>query len=55
VTGVASGTATINYTVSGCAAASFPVTGAVGGALVDWLDPFDEREDARQRNRARRW
>lgn len=24
---------------------------AVGGALVDWLDPFDERADARRRNR----
>ena len=24
---------------------------AIGGVLVDWLDPFDERADARRRNR----
>jgi hypothetical protein len=23
---------------------------AIGGALADWLDPYDEAEDARRRN-----
>jgi len=34
--------------------AVFCIALAIGGALVDWLDPFSEREDARQRNQARR-
>ena len=33
------------------ALAMFLLAMAVGGALVDWLDPFDERDDARRRNR----
>jgi hypothetical protein len=34
--------------------ACFLIALAVGGALADWLDPFDERDDARSRNQARR-
>ena len=33
------------------ATALFLLALAIGGALVDWLDPFDERADARRRNR----
>jgi len=33
------------------ALALFLLALAVGGVLVDWLDPFDERADARRRNR----
>ena len=33
------------------ALALFLLSLAVGGVLVDWLDPFDERDDARRRNR----
>jgi len=33
------------------ALALFLLALAVGGALVDWLDPYDERADARRRNR----
>ena len=33
------------------AMALFLLAMAVGGALVDWLDPYGERDDARRRNR----
>ena len=33
------------------AMALFLLAMAVGGALVDWLDPYGERADARRRNR----
>ena len=33
------------------AMALFLLALAIGGVLVDWLDPFDERADARNRNR----
>jgi len=32
------------------ALALFLLALAVGGVLVDWLDPYDERADARRRN-----
>ena len=33
------------------ATALFLLALAIGGVLVDWLDPYGERADARRRNR----